>query len=498
LTPEPQGHQVTPEVTDYVVVQTGDPYFSVQYSALGVPSVARVGADFDVAFPAQFDATPTDWALLADRNVTSATPADAVWIMGDDDGGPNIPGYPPGTFRILSLTTTVPPAIGSGGHVGQTATLHGAGITLEALLLKAPGPIGIANVVCFEGLAVEPGAHPDVYGVPAAPFSITAAGEVGFRTTITGGSALVFASPFQVLSIEARTGDFADPTIDTFPTLAGPTGDEHAARFSSAGRSAFRSTTSGTSVEGIWYDNGGLGYEFVAHALTLAPGYGSNTFETFKAPAVTSSGVGAFRACVDSGCTQDGVWRWAGTTLQLIAKDNGQAPDGSGSTSGGEFFESFSNPGIGLSGALAFRAVLKTQGAPQGIWRWTPTGSLRRVVRSGDALRGTSLTFASFDEAVSVADSGQIAFQATMSDNESGLFVTSDIGTIVKIAKANEAFTIGGVTKTIEAILFNPGSAAAGNGGFVQQLGLTNQVAGIAYTLTFTDAQQATVLTTLE
>lgn len=495
--PEPQGFQVTPEITDYVVVKTGDQLFTNQYFALKTPSIARVGSDFDVAFTAQFDSAQGPWAILADRNVTSTTSGAPVWIMGNGDGV-IVQGFPLGSFSIDPLTIDVPPAIGPGGHVGQTATLTGTTSSIAALLLKAPGPIGPSTAVSFEGLGVLPAPHPDVYGVPAAPFSLTGAGEVGFRTTITGGTAMVFADAFQTLNVLVRTGDQADPSTDELEELASATGGEYIAKFNGAGRSTFRSTTNGLSQEGIWYDDG-VRHESVAIGQAVATGYGGTaTFKRFNAPAMAATGVVAFRACVTNDCSEDGIWLSSGSGLQLIAKDLGPAPDGSGSTASGELFDTFSDPSIGLSGAIAFRAILKPQGAPQGIWRWTPSGSLRRIVRTGDSLRGTTLTFASFESQVAMADSGQIAFQATMSDGMLGLFVLSDIGTILKLAKVGEAFPIGGVNKTIAQIDFNPGSAAQGNGGFVQELGVVPQIAGIAFGLTFTDSQQATILMTVE
>jgi hypothetical protein len=85
-----------------------------------------------------------------------------------------------------------------------------------------------------------------------------------------------------------------------------------------------------------------------------------------------------------------------------------------------------------------------------------------------------------------------------MSDGKKALLVTSDAGAIVKIAKVDDSFPIGAVDKDISAISFFPGSAAQGNGGFVQEIGPVNQVAAIAFVLSFTDMGQATILTTLE
>lgn len=478
------------------MVKTGDLHGSAPFAALNVPSVARVGTGFDVAFSAQLVSATSPSDLFVDRNVTAITSGDPLFVMGYSNVV-IVQGYPLGTFAIDALTTDVPPAIGPGGHVGQTATLVSISTSIRALLLMAPGPLGPATAVCFEGLGVNPAPHPDVYGVPAAPFALTAAGEVGFRTTITGGTAMVFADQFQVLDVLVRTGDFAEPTTDKLEEIAAPTGGEYVAKFNGAGRSTFRSTTNGLSEEGIWYDDG-VRHESVAIGKAVAPGYGGQVFETFSSPAMAATGVVAFRACVNADCTLDGIWLSSSSGLQLIAKDGSLAPDGSGSTASGEEFDAFSDPVIGLSGALAFRAILKSQGAPQGIWRRTASGSLRRIVRTGDLLRGTGLTFVSFESQVSIADSGQIAFVATMSDGKPGLFVLSDIGTIVKIVKEGEAFMIDGVNKIVDEIVFNPGSAAAGNGGFVQELGVVPLIAGIAYGLTFTDSQQATILTTLE
>ena len=367
--------------------------------------------------------------------------------------------------------------------------------------MKPQGPIGPPTLICFDGQEVVYGVPGDLLGEFAVPFSINGSGEVGFRSEITGGSAVLLADaqqPLQQFEVVARTGEWAlNNPNDLLDVLGDVTGGEHVVRFNSLGRSAFRSTTTGVLAEGIWLDDG-QGRIAIANGQTPAPGYLPAPFESFNSPAVTSSGAVAFRACIDPGCLQDGVWYSSGGSLVLVARDNQFAPDATGSTSSGERFDSFADPSLGLSGRCAFRAALKGPGSPQGIWRWSPPSDLRRIVRSGDALRGTSLTFSTFEEELAVADSGEIAFVATMSDGKRGLFLTSQVGTIVKVAKVDEAFMVNGASKTISQIAFHPGSSAQGNGGFVQPLGPTAQVAAVAFTLTFTDLSQATILTTLE
>lgn len=85
-----------------------------------------------------------------------------------------------------------------------------------------------------------------------------------------------------------------------------------------------------------------------------------------------------------------------------------------------------------------------------------------------------------------------------MSDGKDALFVTSELGTIVKIAKVDETFLIGGTSKTIAGINFIPGSSAQGNGGYVHELGVVNQTAAIAFVLSFANSDEAVVLSTIK
>lgn len=487
------------------MVKTNDPYAQGQtYVSFAAPSLARVGAGFDVAFMAAINGVPSVNGIFVDRDVTSPTSLapQTVFLEGTTVTVQGI-----GTNLLIgNVTQLPPPALGRGGHVAQTALLSGGGLTANtsALLLRAPGASSPLIGVCFKGKLVQPGISTDTYNLVAIPFALTENGEVGFRASITssigGDAALVFADSAQNLQIVARKNDAAPGTADLYNQIADATNGEFIAKFDSTGRSAFRATTSGVSLRGIWVDDGGPDESLIADTQVAAPGYPLQNFQSFKSPAVTSAGTVAFRACVDSACNQDGIWRDDGSILTLIAKDDADAPDASGNQSPPDKFDSFSNPAVGLSGAIAFRAVLKTSSGvpPEGIWRWRPYAGLRRIVKSGDSLRGTSLTFVSFEEVVAVADSGEVAFEATMSDGKEGLFVTSDLGWIVKIAKVGEAFPVGGVNKNISIVNWVAGSTAQGNGGFVQDLAPIHQVAAIAYELRFEDVTSAVVLTTLE
>jgi hypothetical protein len=486
-------------------VKSGDPYGQGQtYGGFAAPSVARVVAGFDVAFMAAINGVPSVNGIFVDRDVTSPSSLapQTVFLEGTTVTVQGI-----GTNLLIgNVTQLPPPALGRGGHVAQTALLSGGGLAANtsALLLRAPGALSPLIGVCFKGKLVQPGISTDTYNLVAIPFALTEIGEVGFRASITssvgGDAALVFSDSAQNLQIVARKNDPAPGTVDLYNQIADGTNGAYLARFDSTGRSAFRATTSGASIQGIWVDDAGPDESLVADTQLTAPGFEPLEFQEFKSPAVTSGGIVAFRACVDSACNLDGIWRDDGTSLTLVAKDDAEAPDAFGDPVSTDKFNSFSNPAVGLSAAIAFRAVLKaSSGAPpEGIWRWRPYAGLRRIVKSGDSLRGTSLTFVSFEEVVAVADSGEVAFEATMSDGKDGLFVTSDLGWIVKIAKVGEAFPVGGVNKNISIVNWVAGSTAQGNGGFVQDLAPVHQVAAIAYGLRFEDMTSAVVLTTLE
>lgn len=505
VVPEPQGHQVTPEVNSYVVFEEGQPFNGgpTQNTVFGVPrtpSVARVGSGFDVAFNADTTDPLAPEGIFVCRDATDPGVSPTTVFLRQSTVPVTIQGLGTGMF-IGNMTTVPPPAIGPAGHVAQTAFVSKPGVLPSSvvLLLRAPGPTSPLISVCREGQEIVTGDPTQTYGTVTAPFSVTAAGQVGFHTSINGAvsgdNALMFADVNQTLQIVARkNGPAPGPGGGVFNVIGDTTVGVSRVRFDSNGRAAYLASTLGPTNSGVWLDDG-FAVSRIADQNTTADGYSPQTFLKFFSPTVTATGSLAFRGCVDSNCNFDGIWRSTGGQPVLIAKDSGTAPDDLGAPD--ETFDSFSNPVVGASGTLAFHAVLKSTAA-QGIWRWTSAQGLRRVVKQGDVLRASPYTFGVINDRIAVADWGTIAFEATMSDSKDALFVTSELGAIVKVAKVGESFPIGGVNKSIASIDFIPGSSAQGNGGFVHEIGAYGQIAAIVYVLQFSDNTRAVILTTIE
>lgn len=496
-------------MTAFVIARTteldsqGNPWATFQ-----APSVARVGSSFDVVFGGSVGG-PGYQGVFVDRAVTTSILPPATLITTQQTI--TVPGLG-SNLDIRFASQGTQPSISSGGHTAFDINVIPV-LNKQVVLTKGPSSSDLLRIVCYEGQPVS-GTTSDTILVAASPRAIATNGDVGFRastSSATPNSSGVFRWEAQTsaLQLVAHTDQLAVGTSDLFSLLANTTNQPYVAEFGSSAHGAFRATVkppggSGISGIGVWIDDPNSGVTHVHDTTDFALGVFNppTPFVDFHAPAVNSLGRVAFRACLAAGCVDDGVWTGLPGGVALVARKLDSAPNGSGGDSGDDFV-TFSDPAVNESGAIAFRA--ETTGMhPEGIWRRASQFGvgLRRVVRHGDLLRGTSLQFVAFGEDVAVSDSGELAFTATMSDNKNGLFTTATFGAtplVVKIVKEGEAFPFSPTQdKVVTDILFHSGAYAMGSTGFIQTASVPAQPQGIGFALTFADASRALVLSTVE
>jgi hypothetical protein len=132
-----------------------------------------------------------------------------------------------------------------------------------------------------------------------------------------------------------------------------------------------------------------------------------------------------------------GIYLWEAGVLSRLVSEGDPAPDGNGTIGdiGGPVF-------LNENGAIAFFAPLEGTASPpgdaSGIYVVQSDGSIQRIVRAGQPLEGSTVTYASFlgsfvfdTDDLSLAgvtalnDAGQVAFVAGLADTRSGVFVNA-------------------------------------------------------------------------
>lgn len=447
--------------------------------------------------------------MFVDRAAT--TPSAQLSTMITDQNTISVPGL--GTnLDITFVSQGTQPSISMGGYTAFDINVS-PGPNKQVVLTKGPLAVDLLRVVSYEGTPI-PGTTSDTVLVAASPRSIATNGDVGFRASTasaTAGSSGMFRWDAQTSALElvAHTDQPIVGTSDLFNLIANATNQPFAAEFGDTARSAFRATLKqigvpGTTGTGVWVDGPVAGLTSVHDTSDNAPGVFNPPmpFLDFHAPAVSSLGQVAFRACLSLGCGDDGIWSGLPGAVTLVARRNDPALNAVGEDLGEDFL-AFSDPVLNEDGSLAFRAE-KTGSYPEGIWRRASQfgGGLWRIVQKGDTLRGTNLQFVSFDEDLTISDSGELAFTATMSNNEKGLFTTVTLGVnplIVKVVLEGEAFPYSSSQdKVVNSFQFHPGAYAMGSTGFVHMASLPAQPQAIGFAVTYADFTRSIVLSTVE
>lgn len=410
-----------------------------------------------------------------------------------------------------SIEGGVPPAISANGHIAQIVELSSI----------SPFFTGTGVVRHIIGTGVETVTHNSSQPVNGAtylldtitrPVSIDATGTVGIRClikTAAGGSAGsgVFREATTGINKVAVSGDPAPGTLPastTFSVIGGSTLNEREQQWNSSNKPAFYATTTASGsnaigANGIWTETAS-GVVAIALSNEVAWSLLSDKWSTLDSPSINDSGDIAFRACLTtSACGNEGIWAKIGGVELLVAKNDDTAPSPTGASTS-EFFVDFGMPVIDAQGRIAFWATTDSAGNPQGIWIADGTGptGIRRIARKDDVVRGTSSNFETFEKDLGIADTGQVAFKATLEDNSKGLFVESEYHTLIKLARTTEQFPLpNGTAPIVQNIVFYPGASPQGVGGLYGNPNSLPDSVGVAFQLAFPNGQSAVVLTTV-
>ena len=184
------------------------------------------------------------------------------------------------------------------------------------------------------------------------------------------------------------------------------------------------------------------------HAPGTDPAVGFGAFDSLR---INSAGRVAFQAQLtqipdagDSGITtlnDTGIWSEGGGGLELVARENDQAPG----LPEGVLFDVLHEPALNSAGQVAFEADLRGTGVSASnntsLWAQTTDGLLSLIVREGDDIDvddGPGVDLRTIVQLGFFADSGgedgqrtglnqsgEIAFTAVFADNTSGVFVVN-------------------------------------------------------------------------
>ncbi|MEM6333952.1 MAG: choice-of-anchor tandem repeat NxxGxxAF-containing protein [Planctomycetota bacterium] len=113
--------------------------------------------------------------------------------------------------------------------------------------------------------------------------------------------------------------------------------------------------------------------------------------------------------------------------FDTLALEGEIAPNSGGATYAG----SFTNPTVNASGVVAFEALFAggtSPTSPFGVYTVSPGGT-QLLIRSGDAIPGTSLTFGDVEGSVIINANGEVAFSAS-----SAVLTADAIGNVTTLA----------------------------------------------------------------
>ncbi len=283
-----------------------------------------------------------------------------------------------------------------------------------------------------------------VYNVIATPPAFNSAGQIAFRSSVTGpGVDLtnitgIWSEGAGSLSLVARAGS---------PAPGAGAGVEYfrffTPKINDAGQTAFSASLAGTGVgrtnfAGLWSEGSGS-LNLVARAGSVVPGTPAGaTFSTFSFsgttfnPVLNNAGQTVFRASltgtnVDT-TNNEGIWSERSGSLSLVARE-GNAAAGTGP---GVVFGFLGEPLPITAGQTVFWSTLTGTGVDStndvGIWS-DVSGSLSLAVRTGDAAPDTApgvvyskIIFPKFNNTGQIAFAGSLTGPGVTSSNDNGIW----------------------------------------------------------------------------
>jgi hypothetical protein len=212
-----------------------------------------------------------------------------------------------------------------------------------------------------------------------------------------------------------------------------------------AGDVVFPAFVIGGSVgRGLFRDSGGVD-SALALAGDPAPDTGGGTFVDFLYPDFNASGDVAFLANVNGGSATGGIFRISGGVVNAVAVEHGTAPG----TGGGTYAVVTSLAPLNQGGDVVFSAALTGGSVDAGVFRFdAASGQVVPVALFGEiAPDGGGATFAQFGF-VDLNDAGQVALQATLSDENRGLFLASAPPAVPALPAAGLVALLAGLLTT--------------------------------------------------
>lgn len=414
-----------------------------QTGSANVPDVAGSSfAQFDDVLLSETDDVVVRGKLLEGVGGVSATNRDGVWTFASGasqllvrTGTDMVTGVSNAEFSGFPSEPTATVAVTDDGQVAflgrLTSGVGGVTSTNNFGIWSYSTPD--SDLVAREGSQNVPGIVGTSFQSFALP-AINANNQVASLATLKVGGPVTSTSDTGIWQYDdnigqllARTGvgNVSGASSD-FLNFASP-------HINDSGLVAF-SAELFDNTEGVWAYTDGTG-ALVASPSTVVPALPSAEFDDFDVKAINAAGqllVDAKLTAGVGGITADdarGLWLLNGNDSLVARTGSGNVTEVPGAN-----FASFSSVALNDRGQVAFLAELELGVASVdstndvGLWIVDPSGSSWLVAREGDLLAGrtiASLDFAGDDgrQSSGFNNSGEIAFQASFTNGESGLFL---------------------------------------------------------------------------
>jgi hypothetical protein len=476
------------------------------FLSFGVPSLNSLG---QVSFSGTLTGPPRDISILNNTGIWTEGIGSLALLAREND-----PAAGATAGQLYSDFNAISPNISDSGDVAWLSSQRAPASSLAIPTIWS-GNVGTLMMHTSVGSGAP--------GLPAGvniaainePPVINSQGDVAYRPRIAGPGVDITnqwtlwktnGGPPELL---ARQGDSAPGTSENFATL-------WVIRINDAGQvgvsADLTSIDSGTQPQsGLWLSNGNV-LELQVKDFSPAPGVVGAEFNISQSTPLllNSSGEFAFRAFLRESVTigvdttnDQGIWSSGTGSLQLVAREGGQAP---GIVAGGNFF-GFDPPKFSNGGQTAFIASLAanallgiTPANSTGLWS-DANGNLQLVARAGDQAPGMPMgaVFDSFfggrsSVGVALNAAGHAAFFTSVtgggvtSTNNTGLWAQDQNGNLRLVLREGELFEVApGDFRTISFITFQ--SQSAGGEGLARgfndnyqlalHLNFTNNTSGI-------------------
>jgi hypothetical protein len=181
-----------------------------------------------------------------------------------------------------------------------------------------------------------------------------------------------------------------------------------------------------TSNAGMWHFDSSGGSLDLQEGVSIVPGVPGANFESFVSPVLNSSQQFAFRGLLRVANdvvpeNREGVWRYTYGTGELLART------GSGNVPGlpGANFVQFFNPVMNETGQLTFAAILTT--GIGGVWKYPGSTGDLLAVQNGSVPELAGASFLSFANP-QIDSNGRVVVLADMNVGPGGVTSANDTG----------------------------------------------------------------------